>query len=148
MDYGSYRPLVIRRPINSRGNDDISNGCRNQYVLFALFIVSILTTLLAFSGFDGKFKGSSKEPDFFLRADTSEFPSIVVETGWAESVPHLRADKDIWLKGSKYTEIVLLLKWMEILGGRVKGNIEVWSRTENGDSIVRNLVSTFPLNSV
>ncbi|QSS56973.1 ornithine decarboxylase antizyme [Histoplasma capsulatum var. duboisii H88] len=48
--------------------------------------------------------------NFFFRADTDDFPSIVMESGWSESLPYLRADKDLWIKGNNFVQLVILLK--------------------------------------
>ncbi|KAG2019569.1 hypothetical protein GB937_005118 [Aspergillus fischeri] len=43
---------------------------------------------------------SVKQPDRYLRVDTGPEPRIVVEPGWSESFPHLRGDKNLWLRGN------------------------------------------------
>lgn len=77
----------------------------------------------------------------FIRIDPNEYPEIVVECGWSESFARLRADKNLWLKGNPKVQIVILLKWAKTSGGSVKGNVEVWTRGDLGDLVVRELVS-------
>ncbi|OJD17346.1 hypothetical protein AJ78_02531 [Emergomyces pasteurianus Ep9510] len=97
-----------------------------------------------FRGFVGVYQGSKKEPDFFFRADTNAFPSIVIEAGWSESWPYLRADKDLWMKGNNCIQLVILLKWSKIVGGRVKGSAEIWRRNETGN-LVATEMTIFPV---
>lgn len=57
--------------------------------------------------FVGEYRGYTKEPDLTLIPmlgpdwDTeAAFPSIVLETGWTESVEKLREDVTLWQQGS------------------------------------------------
>lgn len=97
--------------------------------------------ITAFSGFSGRYQGSSKEPDFFFRPDTDDFPSIVFESGWSESLPRLESDKNLWLNGTKSVELVFLLKWTRLSERRVAGHIEVWTRGEPSNLMAQELVS-------
>ncbi|PGH37132.1 hypothetical protein GX50_00116 [[Emmonsia] crescens] len=97
-----------------------------------------------FGGFTGVYQGSHKEPDFFFRADTNSFPSVVIESGWSESLPYLRADKDLWMNGSILVQLVILLKWSKISGGRVKGSAEIWRRNGAGN-LVATEMAIFPV---
>ncbi|EAW22564.1 uncharacterized protein NFIA_012530 [Aspergillus fischeri NRRL 181] len=94
-----------------------------------------------FTGFAGRYQGSHKEPDFFFRADSLPFPSIVIEAGWSESFPHLRNDKDLWMHGCASVELVILLRWTKISGNRIKGTLEVWRRNGAGGLSVTEMVS-------
>ncbi|RHZ64875.1 hypothetical protein CDV55_105195 [Aspergillus turcosus] len=86
-------------------------------------------------------QGSVKQPDHFLRVDTDPDPRIVVESGWSESFPNLRSDKNLWLKGNPSVLLVILLKWSALASNRIKGTAEVWRRDTTG-----NLVSfTMPI---
>ncbi|KAM0105111.1 hypothetical protein ACP6JE_000036 [Aspergillus fumigatus] len=85
-----------------------------------------------FTGFAGNYRGSSKEPDYSFCPNSSAFPSLVIEAGWAESFPHLRNDKDLWMDGCPSVELVLLIRWTKISGNRVKGMLEVWRRNGAG----------------
>ncbi|KAH1982377.1 hypothetical protein KXW88_004672 [Aspergillus fumigatus] len=66
-----------------------------------------------FTGFAGNYRGSSKEPDYSFCPNSSAFPSLVIEAGGAESFPHLRNDKDLWMDG-------------------LPGMVEVWRRNGAG----------------
>jgi hypothetical protein len=85
-----------------------------------------------FDGFTGSYTLSSKEPDLFVRPDSNNLPLVVVESGWSESFPRLRADKDLWLNGSTQVNVVIILKWYLISQNRVKGTAEVWRRGAGG----------------
>ncbi|KAG5302790.1 ornithine decarboxylase antizyme [Histoplasma capsulatum G186AR] len=97
-----------------------------------------------FDGFTGVYQGSYKEPDFFFRADNDDFPSIVMESGWSESLPYLRADKDLWIKGNDFVQLVILLKWHNVSGGRVKGSAEIWRRNGTGN-LATTEMTIFPV---
>ncbi|RHZ43414.1 uncharacterized protein CDV56_101615 [Aspergillus thermomutatus] len=85
-----------------------------------------------FRGFAGQYTHSSKEPDLYLRPDTSPLPLIIVESGWSESWPRLHADKDLWLNGSTDANLVILLKWSKLSRNRGKGIVEIWRRDPAG----------------
>lgn len=72
-------------------------------------------------------------------------PSVVIESGWSESFPRLRIDKDLWLAGIIQVEYVILLKWSKVRNNKVKGTIEVWGRGNTGSLLIRELVGTFLL---
>ncbi|KAE8372793.1 hypothetical protein BDV26DRAFT_273396 [Aspergillus bertholletiae] len=86
-----------------------------------------------FTNFSGVYQGSIKQPDHFLRVDTSPDPRIVVESGWSESFPHLRSDKDLWLRGNVSVKLVILLKWSSLSNRRIKGTAEIWRRNTAGN---------------
>ncbi|OJJ50393.1 hypothetical protein ASPZODRAFT_13475 [Penicilliopsis zonata CBS 506.65] len=102
-----------------------------------------------FAGFTGAYTGSAAEPDFFFRPDTSDFPTIVIESGWEDSMPHLRADKDLWMLGNQSVQLVILLGWTVTGGGTVGGRAEIWRRTAagGGDGLTSNEISIFPTPS-
>ena len=79
------------------------------------------------SDFVGAYAGSSKEPDFSISHQHLNFPHLVVESGWSESFPRLRNDKNLWINGGGgKVRVVLLFKWSARLNNRVAGVIEVW----------------------
>ncbi|KAK6814482.1 hypothetical protein RU639_009350 [Aspergillus parasiticus] len=89
-----------------------------------------------FDSFTGQYTHSSKAPDLFLRPATYSLPSIVVESGWSESWPRLRADKDLWMYRSTTVNVVILLKWSKCVRNRCKGKVEVWTRNRAGGLIM------------
>lgn len=80
-----------------------------------------------------------------MRPNNDKFPTLVVESGWAESHPRLRADKELWLQGNTSVNIVILLKWSELSGGRVGGLLELWTRANNQAMLVIDRVGVFLL---
>lgn len=117
--------------------------CRLEYVLLLLGSYGTNKYILAFTGFAGNYRGSSKEPDYSFCPNSSAFPSLVIEAGWAESFPHLRNDKDLWMDGCPSVELVLLIRWTKISGNRVKGMLEVWRRNGAGGLSVTEMVGIF-----
>ncbi|KAL5355592.1 hypothetical protein BJX96DRAFT_170819 [Aspergillus floccosus] len=99
-----------------------------------------------FDQFSGVYKASSKQPDHYLRIDTDPSPRIIIESGWSESFPHLRHDKDLWMLGDPSVVLVILLRWTAISNGRIKGCAEVWRRDAVG-SLISNTMSIFPAPS-
>ncbi|PWY64070.1 hypothetical protein BO70DRAFT_325566 [Aspergillus heteromorphus CBS 117.55] len=85
-----------------------------------------------FRDFTGRYIGSVKQPDLYMRAGGTAPPAMIIESGWAESFPLLRADKELWMIGKPLVEMVILLKWTRQARGRVKGDIEVWRRDGRG----------------
>lgn len=81
-----------------------------------------------FDTLTGDYAGSVKQPDFSITPDVTIYPSIVIECGWSESFPRLREDKDLWIRGcGGHVELVILIKFNKLVGGRVSGQIEVWA---------------------
>lgn len=82
----------------------------------------------AFDKFTRIYAGSSKEADLTIGPTVALYPSIVFESGWSESFPALRRDKDLWIGGcGGHVELVILVKFNKLAGGRVSGMIEVWA---------------------
>lgn len=82
----------------------------------------------AFDLFRGVQAGISKEADFSITPSVTQYPSIAVESGWSESFPRLRINKDLWIHGcGSHVQLVFLIKWNKLRGGRVSGVFEVWA---------------------
>lgn len=72
--------------------------------------------------------GSVKMPDYSLRPRFIKYPSIFLEFGWSESFPRLRIDRNLWIDNSDgHIQLLFLIKWNKLKGGRVSGVIEVWA---------------------
>ncbi|KAK2765155.1 hypothetical protein FQN54_008854 [Arachnomyces sp. PD_36] len=91
-----------------------------------------------FNEFTGPYHGSRIDPDLFIRTDVSGSPSIVMGSGWSETLPYLREDKDLWMEGSS-VELVILLKWTNLSNNKVKGDAEVWRHNAEGTLVVEEL---------
>ena len=78
------------------------------------------------------------------------YPSIVFECGWSESFPRLRKDKDLWIRGcGGHVELVILIKFNKLAGGRVSGIVEVWARdaAANDRLIQTEVIANLPAYS-
>ncbi|KAL1955223.1 hypothetical protein VTO42DRAFT_8882 [Malbranchea cinnamomea] len=95
-----------------------------------------------FTGFATPYASATQEPDACILPDTLPIPTVVVETGWSESWPRLDADKDLWLVGGASVELVLLIRWTKLNGGRVKGDLHVHGKDPAGNVV---LLQTEPL---
>ncbi|KKZ68031.1 hypothetical protein EMCG_06241 [[Emmonsia] crescens] len=85
-----------------------------------------------------------KELNLRVGTSTLSLPTVVVETGWSESWPRLDADKDLWLVGGASVELVLLIRWTKITGGRVKGDLYVHGKNPAGKVVLLQTESIFP----
>jgi hypothetical protein len=59
-------------------------------------------------------------------------PTVAIEVGWSESLPHVHNDMDLLLAGSRATRVVILIKWNKRQGGRVAGIAEVFTKDQFG----------------
>lgn len=134
--------MAIQWLHNSTGIPTVVERRGDEYVTYSFGHVATLITYiaLAFDQFSGMYRGSSKQPDYFLRVDTDPSPRIIVESGWSESFPHLRNDKDLWLLGDPSVVLVILLRWTAISNGRIKGCAEVWRRDALGSLVSCTMV--------
>ncbi|KAG0640508.1 hypothetical protein HOY80DRAFT_1135920 [Tuber brumale] len=71
--------------------------------------------LITYDNFVGDFEGSSKTPDLSYNPSINgimrEFPTVVLESGWAESEAQLLRDLQLWQEGSAgAVRIVILFK--------------------------------------
>ncbi|EFR01840.1 hypothetical protein MGYG_04839 [Nannizzia gypsea CBS 118893] len=98
-----------------------------------------------FKGFQPPYAASRKEPDHALLPDDQEFPSLVFESAWSESMPRLHRDKDLWLQGGRPdTQLVFLVKWSKSVHGVVRGIVEVHGRNSAGAPQLLQVESIFP----
>lgn len=109
---------------------------------------------LVFHTFTGVYSRSAKEPDLFIRPRSMRYPSIVSESGWSQSFPHLRADKDLLIHGfGGHVRLVILIKWTKLNGGRVSGVAEAWAGDDGANDrliqteVIANLSSILFKNS-
>ncbi|KKZ61878.1 hypothetical protein EMCG_03668 [[Emmonsia] crescens] len=99
-----------------------------------------------FEGFQPPYTFSSKEPDLAIRPDGVALPTVVVESGWSESLSRLREDMQLWLEGgTPLVQLVLLIKWSRLSGNRVKGSLEVYGRNSAGIPMLLQTESIFPV---
>ena len=86
------------------------------------------------TNFKPPYINSSKQPDQAIILNNQVIPTVIIEAGWSESIPKLHQDMKLWLKGgSGFVQVVLLFKWTEITGGRVKAFVEVYDLDPAGN---------------
>ncbi|KAG5295599.1 hypothetical protein I7I50_08399 [Histoplasma capsulatum G186AR] len=101
-----------------------------------------------FERFSSPYLSSAKQPDSCFLPDMLPFPTIVVESGWTESCARLNNDKDLWLIGGRpHVQLVFLIKWAKLSGGRVKGDIEIHGRDQSGNAMLLQTEPIFPIPS-
>lgn len=69
-----------------------------------------------FLGFEGQYAGSLKVPDLaveFTDAALGSRPKFIVEVGLSETYDDLLQDAKLWLEGTDYVSIVVLVKFVE-----------------------------------
>jgi len=89
---------------------------------------------IAVRNFGPPYINSYKQLDQGIIPPNQVIPTVVVEAGWLESVPKLYQDKSLWLRGGVgFVQVVLLIKWTQITGNRVKGFIEVYDLDPAGN---------------
>lgn len=78
--------------------------------------------------------GSRKEPDYCLYPRSLDLPTIVVESGWSESMPSLERDMNLWLQGGNgAVQLVLIIKWTKHTDQRVSAGFRVFSLNADGN---------------
>ncbi|KAG0138226.1 hypothetical protein HOY82DRAFT_596307 [Tuber indicum] len=87
----------------------------HQNLLIPSATEAIDDVLITYDNFVGIFEGSSKTPDLAyipcFKGIGSQFPSIVLESGWTESEAQLLRDGEIWQQGTAgAVKVVLLFK--------------------------------------
>jgi hypothetical protein len=61
-------------------------------------------------------------------------PTVVIESGFSESMAQLHRDRDLWLKGGQgCVQIVIIIKWTRHASKKAKGDVEVFNLDTNGD---------------
>lgn len=91
-----------------------------MYVTVPLCLVCRFTDTAATPGYRG-FNGngytahSKKLPDAYVHIDGYHFPTVVCETGWAETMDDLKRDARLWLLGTQgETKVVVVVAFNEI----------------------------------
>jgi hypothetical protein len=94
----------------------------------------ILTILLAIDFVGGPYSAAIKEPDLLVQPDNERLPSVVIESGWSESMPRLHDDVNLWLVGGGgKVRAVIILRWQRVSNtNQVRGNLELYTLDRNG----------------
>ncbi|KAM5445004.1 hypothetical protein MferCBS31731_000461 [Microsporum ferrugineum] len=151
----SYNPLT--QALTARVMPTVVHDCHQEWLsneLLDMVVVGFLTVAerkelnlrvgTTFKGFATPYTSATKEPDACILPDTLPLPTVVVETGWSESWPRLDADKDLWLVGGASVELVLLIRWTKISGGRVKGDLHVHGKDPTNNVVLLQTEPIFP----
>lgn len=87
----------------------------------------------------GPYRGSRKEPDYFLRPEgetartSPDLHTLAIESGWSETLPLLHDDMNMLLIGGNgEIKIVIILNWRRLSGLRVAGDAELWMNDATG----------------
>jgi hypothetical protein len=75
-----------------------------------------LVTNQTFTGFEGRYAGSSKLPDLALLSRNAAGviePKFILEAGLSEQYEQLVQDAKLWLEGTRNVSIVVLVKFTE-----------------------------------
>ncbi|KAM5447896.1 hypothetical protein MaudCBS49596_005691 [Microsporum audouinii] len=139
-----FLTVAERKELNLRVGTSILHLSQLLFYFSFLKFDLIDIVLLAFKGFATPYTSATKEPDACILPDTLPLPTVAVETGWSESWPRLNADKDLWLVGGASVELVLLIRWTKISGGRVKGDLHVHGKDPAGNVVLLQTEPVFP----
>jgi|SRR5271156_1743387 len=89
--------------------------------------------MIAVHTFAPPYASSRKEPHQCIRPNGLAMPTVVIESGWWESRPHLQ-DMKLWLQGGRGTvQLVFLFKWSKVTGNRIKGVVELYNLNQAGN---------------
>lgn len=92
----------------------------------------------------GPYADSSKEPDLAMRVDNQHLPTLVIESGWSESLNRLREEARLWLVGGNATAVIVIC-WRSVAStDEVEGEVELYFLDEDGDSVLRQTEIVFP----
>lgn len=84
---------------------------------------------LVFDTFTAPYQHSWRQPEFYLKPRHQALPTLVVESGWAESYPSLIQDKDLWLiGGSPHVNVVFVFEWSKSPRNRIRGRLGVYRK--------------------
>ncbi|KAG0637832.1 hypothetical protein HOY80DRAFT_226334 [Tuber brumale] len=101
--------------------------------------------------FTGVYASSVKEPDYAfvpIHPDGSrrDFPSVVLESGWASTAPDLARDRRLWHEGSggRVMVVILVKLYRANAENQVCATLEI-SHTAPGDAIIVTRMNVFPI---
>ncbi|KAG0640517.1 hypothetical protein HOY80DRAFT_1068752 [Tuber brumale] len=110
---------------------------------------SLMCGLITYDNFVGDFEGSSKTPDLSynprINGIRREFPTVVLESGWAESEAQLLRDLQFWQEGSAgAVRIVILFKMFRpSINNQIKATLK-FCRYGAGNAPIISSYQIFP----
>ncbi|KAJ9195159.1 hypothetical protein DTO164E3_6920 [Paecilomyces variotii] len=101
---------------------------------------------LATSFIGGLYSNSRKEPDLLLRPDARPMPSLVMESGWSESLPRLQNNMNLWLIGSQgQVKATIILNGKLVANtNTVRGGVELYTLDRNRMPHLQQNIIVFP----
>lgn len=109
----------------------------------------MLPTLPAISFVSGPYANSRKEPDLFFEPGSRRFPSLVMESGWSESLSRRQDDMYLWLVGGQgEVTATVILDWQRVINtDAVRGSVYLYTLDRNGIPRLRQNITVFPAPS-
>ncbi|KAG0640529.1 hypothetical protein HOY80DRAFT_1068789 [Tuber brumale] len=110
-----------------------------DHILTRAAICAVGCGLITCDNFVGDFEGSSKTPDLSynprINGIMTEFPTVVLESGWAESGVQLLRDLQLWEEGSAgAVRIVILCKaFRPGITNEIKATLKIVEKDITGD---------------
>ncbi|KAL1851144.1 hypothetical protein Plec18167_001914 [Paecilomyces lecythidis] len=105
--------------------------------------VSVGTTI---SFVSGPYANSRKEPDLFFEPGCRRFPSLVMESGWSESLSRHQDDVNLWLVGGQgEVKATIILNWQRVTNtDTVKGSVYLYTLDRDGIPRLKQNITVFP----
>lgn len=102
--------------------------------------------LLAIKFIGGPYSNARKEPDLLVHPDNQLLPSLVMESGWSESLSRLRQDVNLWLVGGQgQVRATIIFKWQLVTNtNTVRGDVELYTLDRNGMPRLQQNLVVFP----
>lgn len=92
----------------------------------------------------GSYADSSKEPDLGMRVGNQPLPTLVIESGWSESLDRLREEARLWLVGGNATAVIVIC-WRSLENtDQIGGEVELYTLDGDGNSVLRQTEIVFP----
>lgn len=94
----------------------------------------------------GPYLSSRKEPDLLVRPDNRPLPSLVMESGWSESLSRFWDDMNLWLIGSQgHVKATIILNWQLVANiNTVRGHVELYTLDRNRMPHLQQNIIVFP----
>ncbi|KAG0635376.1 hypothetical protein HOY80DRAFT_1093753 [Tuber brumale] len=147
-----YLKVVMPTPLHETAVSWLS-GEVNWLVYYGLLTPAafgpLRSGLITYENFVGDFEGSSKTPDLSYNPHINEikreFPTIVLESGWAESEAQLLRDLQLWQEGSAgAVRIVILFKMFRpSITNQIKATLKI-CRYGAGNAPIISSYQIFP----
>ncbi|GLI75525.1 hypothetical protein PoHVEF18_003781 [Penicillium ochrochloron] len=93
----------------------------------------------------GLYAGSREMLSYNVRLMDQALPTVVTESGWAESMPRMQEDMEMVLTGLNHAvKIYIIEKWKNLSGGRVSGQVELYEHGCGGVPALDQVETIFP----